>query len=1327
MALPVTITGISTAVAPVGPFKVAAGNYPVVALDTASVASGDYSTFDSPTRGIAQTFTAGVGGLVVFSATAQLSKTGSPTDNVYAEIRATDPNGSLLATSNLVACSTITGTTYADAGTVTFLFSSPPTISASASFAVCILRTGTDAVNYPRVARNVGVSSYAGGYSYTCTGGTWTGNTLAEVSMKINTAVTLATDAYYFFGRDGTTATTLQAYKAGATELIYTIVQGTSSSTTWGNGNSTSKTYQTFTTGVSSTVIVSVGWTIGKTGSPTDNLTADIYLLDTGTSRPTGSSLGTSSSIAASALTTGAVERTFIFTTPVAISPSTQYAVVISRSGAVDAANYFKDYEGVTANVDVSQSAGYWNATTLAWSSIPSDRVLKVFGPFLGGPDTVWASVTTKTGFTTAILNLSAYQVGSVIHMLVNDGTASTSVATKYLSFDMMTEAFLATTETVAAASAVAGQMGATVFHGSLVVRSTGEVVAFYNGLQTNTSGTPRARLYYSRRTGVNTWAAAVRVDANTGIDNIAYDACIAPNDRVHFLFYAPTNTSYRTLSAANALGALTAYSASALPAGGQMGSGTYVSGGTTYFISSLANLIHYGVSTDTTMTLATTSSAVDGFPTPYICTNTMFDGTDIYQVYIANANSDAYVLRSADRAAANNVGIVTLANITGQGLSKDGKIYQRGSDVVIPYIVNDAGTLKYNEYTVRTVTADAWNSGDKTASVTLSNSDKTATLGTATGSDAVRSTTTHPSTGSDKFYVEIVVVEAGGTVGLQNAADALNSVTNNVRIMQDGSINRVSTPTGGNIGAPVNGDILSIAWDASTDKIWFRRNAGSWAGTANGDPVAGTNGIDLSTFAAGNYAIRASFPLAGDAYTIRTEAAEYTQTKPSGFLSWMGETLGPAGFTMAAATGVFAVAGQDVTLTKVGVVTHYTMPADTGAITLAGQPVGVRVGRKLIAGTGAFVAAGQAVTLRRTRVMPAALRAIAVAGQDVTLTKSTPFRIMPAATGAITTAGQAVALRVGRKLVAGTGAIAKTGQPAGLQYGRKLVAAKGAIAVAGQDVTLTKSTPVTHRSMPADTGALALAGQAVVLRASRKLIAGTGAVTSTGNAVTLRRTRVMPVTAGAFALAGQPVTFRRTRVMPVTAGAFALTGQSVALVYADNEVMTAGTGAVAFAGQPVTFRYTRVMPTAAGAFTLSGKNVTLTIPPREFLWPNADTSLGGWTNEVGGTTGIYQSIDEVTFNDLDYIQSPPSASVSLAVRLFDGATEIVEWTHTPTEFFVTAEQVLTAPQVAAISNFANLFVEFDDGNSNVYRMALSNPAAGGASPVMLRYRYKTL
>lgn len=154
-------------------------------------------------------------------------------------------------------------------------------------------------------------------------------------------------------------------------------------------------------------------------------------------------------------------------------------------------------------------------------------------------------------------------------------------------------------------------------------------------------------------------------------------------------------------------------------------------------------------------------------------------------------------------------------------------------------------------------------------------------------------------------------------------------------------------------------------------------------------------------------------------------------------------------------------------------------------------------------------------------------------------------------------------------------------------------------------------------------------------------------------------------------------------------------------------------------------FLYARL----AGAGELSFEAAITQI---NYLHPDADSVDGGWTNEVGGTN-LFASIDESwPANDADYIQSvmnpsadlcrvrmsDPSAALtapvrvrtkyysrgagqgSLTVRLKQGATQIAAWTHSPTDVPGVSVDELTAPQLAAISDPTDLFLEFDATSS---------------------------
>ena len=109
-------------------------------------------------------------------------------------------------------------------------------------------------------------------------------------------------------------------------------------------------------------------------------------------------------------------------------------------------------------------------------------------------------------------------------------------------------------------------------------------------------------------------------------------------------------------------------------------------------------------------------------------------------------------------------------------------------------------------------------------------------------------------------------------------------------------------------------------------------------------------------------------------------------------------------------------------------------------------------------------------------------------------------------------------------------------------------------------------------------------------------------------------------------------------------------------------------------------------------------------------------------------SSGVWQTGSVLTdlFSIID--QQEVEASTSLTVRLFDGSTEIAEWTHNDiAETFTDAVQTLTTPQYGAITDFANLFVELDDDNGSVYRFSLGDPPGGVDQPINVRYRYKKL
>jgi len=131
------------------------------------------------------------------------------------------------------------------------------------------------------------------------------------------------------------------------------------------------------------------------------------------------------------------------------------------------------------------------------------------------------------------------------------------------------------------------------------------------------------------------------------------------------------------------------------------------------------------------------------------------------------------------------------------------------------------------------------------------------------------------------------------------------------------------------------------------------------------------------------------------------------------------------------------------------------------------------------------------------------------------------------------------------------------------------------------------------------------------------------------------------------------------------------------------------------------------------------------------YLRPDADAANSGWTDQSGSASNLYQAIDETAFSDADYIRSSanPTADIvrfrlsdptstpgapfkvsyrygataagalTITARLKQGATVIKSWVHTDASTtFKTVSQTLSSGELASITDFNNLFMEFEAG-----------------------------
>jgi hypothetical protein len=181
------------------------------------------------------------------------------------------------------------------------------------------------------------------------------------------------------------------------------------------------------------------------------------------------------------------------------------------------------------------------------------------------------------------------------------------------------------------------------------------------------------------------------------------------------------------------------------------------------------------------------------------------------------------------------------------------------------------------------------WNPSDKSANMTLSNSDLTAVSGAASGGlGGVRAVT---GRSSGKYYFEVTTTTITASyVGLAKSTNTLFGNSNNaVGVNASGSV-FVNGTINGTVSLPGlgGGAIVGIAVDLTSNLIWFRVGAsGSWnavSGSAN-NPATATGGVSIAAIAG------TLFPWFTTANTSENVTANFGATAfngavPSGFTS---------------------------------------------------------------------------------------------------------------------------------------------------------------------------------------------------------------------------------------------------------------------------------------------------------------------------------------------------------------------------------------------------------------------------------------------------------
>jgi hypothetical protein len=187
------------------------------------------------------------------------------------------------------------------------------------------------------------------------------------------------------------------------------------------------------------------------------------------------------------------------------------------------------------------------------------------------------------------------------------------------------------------------------------------------------------------------------------------------------------------------------------------------------------------------------------------------------------------------------------------------------------------------------------YNPSDKSATVTLSGGNLTATATVATNI-AVRSTV-GLSTGKHYFEIQATLSGAstsGSGEGICISSAPLTSVgvnaTNALLVFRFGNIYFNGVDTTKSIGFLTFSNVVCFAIDFVNLRAWVRRDNGNWNGDAAANPATNTNGIDISAVFGSNAAyVVQTFAANGDTSTANFGGSAFVQTVPSGFTTGAG------------------------------------------------------------------------------------------------------------------------------------------------------------------------------------------------------------------------------------------------------------------------------------------------------------------------------------------------------------------------------------------------------------------------------------------------------
>lgn len=321
-------------------------------------------------------------------------------------------------------------------------------------------------------------------------------------------------------------------------------------------------------------------------------------------------------------------------------------------------------------------------------------------------PTSSWSQVTTaNTTSNLQIVQIAAYQSGDSLHIACAIAASAGSTDYRYYVYNMASETFTISNETIEAGIDTWFNSG-QARHCSISVRSDGDVIVVYNGDADSVMGTAYRRIDYARREA-GVWTTAVAVDSAGSVHWMAPEI-VGPDasDRMALIWSESGGSGFsymRSLSSGNVLQTQQGGTNIGGAVLGLQGTIYQYNGNDVVVVGCSGSLWYFNSADNPTINLA--SNVVSTYPMSIFSDNGI-----AYALYNYSSTGDLYVKSSSDGGASWSPASPGTLAFTGTvatsiaNLSRDGNIYLRGNDYVIPYVVNDNGTLKYNEYVVRSL-----------------------------------------------------------------------------------------------------------------------------------------------------------------------------------------------------------------------------------------------------------------------------------------------------------------------------------------------------------------------------------------------------------------------------------------------------------------------------------------------------------------------------------------------------------------------------------------------------------------------------------------------